>query len=265
MRFPRHLVIHARPTGRRGQDRGLPHDREAEPGVEGDVARLLRRQRDAVAVGVGLGEGLAQAPPAHAHPLPARADDDALEPAERPRAAARAAGFEEGPIEAVVARLHLEQPRERSESEAEGEAEDAVRDHGESADLFRIRRQDHEEADHILPPCRRHRVGAAGGAGVGIEPQAYVRAEEPRQCLEARLLVAEGLEYVGIGGGIDEGGRCEARRLLDSIMAQRLEGADGGDVRHHFPAPNTPPTTGDIELNDKMLIVVSEVLYGRNS
>jgi hypothetical protein len=48
-------------------------------------------------------------------------------------------------------------------------------------------------------------------------------------------------------------------------MAQRLEGADGGDVRHHFPAPNTPPITGDIELNDKMLIVVSEVLYGRNS
>ena len=107
MWLPRHLVIHARPTGRRGQDRGIPHDHEAEAGVEGDVARLLRRQRDAVAEGVGLGEGLAQAPPAHAHPLPARADDDALEPAERRRAAARAAGFVEGPIEAIVARLHL--------------------------------------------------------------------------------------------------------------------------------------------------------------
>jgi hypothetical protein len=49
-------------------------------------------------------------------------------------------------------------------------------------------------------------------------------------------------------------------------MAQRLEGADGGDVRHHFPAPNSADYRGgDIELNDKMLIVVSEVLYGRNS
>ena len=271
MRFPRHLVIHARPTGRRGQDHGLPHDREAEAGVEGDVARLLRRQRDAVAGGVGLGEGLAQAPPAHAHPLPARADDDALEPAER-RAAARA-GIEEGPVEAVVSRLHLEQPRERSESEAEGEAEDAVRDHGERADLARIRRQDHEEADHLLPPGRRHRVGAAGGAGVGIEPQAYVRAEEPRQCLEARRLVAEGLEYVGICGGIDEGGRGEARRLLDSIMAQRLEGADGGDVRHHFPAPNSNKKGPRLDCVDNDVVcryipvfsVISSQWHGRNS
>jgi hypothetical protein len=27
-------------------------------------------------------------------------------------------------------------------------------------------------------------------------------------------------------------------------MAQRLEGADGGDVRHHFPAPNSAEYRG---------------------